>query len=85
MCFQIELDGDDKTSDYCELYEGEMNDNWCCGEEIENFYFAEESQHDLKVKCIDYLGNEGPVDEEKFKVEGCPFDLCLYKKWNICK
>jgi len=87
MCFQIELDGDDVTEDYCDYYDDqydvEMDGDWCCGEEIDEFYFGEESQHDLKVKCIDALGNEGPVDEEKFKVEGCDFDIPLYKKWNL--
>jgi len=87
MCFQIELDGDDTTNKYCSLYGGTFNesgDGYCCMESgIENFQFAEESQHDLKVKCTDALGNAGPVDEEKFKVEGCPFDICLSKKWNL--
>jgi hypothetical protein len=84
MCFQIELDGDDVTEEYCRQYGGTPEDGWCCKEDgIENFQFWEESQHDLKVKCEDALGNEGKIDEEKFKVEGCTYELCLYKKWNL--
>jgi hypothetical protein len=84
MCFKIELDGDDVTEKYCSIYSGTPEDGWCCKEKgIENFQFWEESQHDLKVKCVDALGNEGKVDEEKFKVEGCTHELCLYKKWNL--
>jgi len=88
MCFQIELDGDDVTNDekigYCDCYSGEMKDGWCCVEGgIPEFHFKEESQHDLKVKCIDALGNEGEIDEEKFKVEGCTYPIPLEKKWNL--
>jgi len=89
MCFQIELDGDDVTEKYCDsdLIKGEFNatgDGYCCKESgIESFKFGEESQHDLKVKCMDALGNAGTIDEEKFKVEGCTLELCLYKKWNL--
>jgi hypothetical protein len=86
ICFQIELDGDDVTEKYCRIYGvfNESGDGYCCRTKpLENFQFAEESQHDLKVKCVDALGNEGKVDEEKFKVEGCTYELCLYKKWNL--
>jgi len=88
MCFQIELDGtapeDDRTEKYCNFFHGQLMGGWCCIEGgIQNFQFLEESQHDLKVKCVDALGNAGPVDEEKFKVEGCAYELCLYKKWNL--
>jgi len=83
MCFKLELDGDDVTEDYCTLYEGNMKDGFCCGNEIPSFHFREESQHDLQIYCEDALGNKGPTDEEKFKVEGCPFEICLNKKWNL--
>jgi len=88
MCFQIELDGtdpeDDRTEKYCNAYGGVFEDGWCCKDEgILDFQFLEESQHDLKVKCVDALGNEGKIDEEKFKVEGCTDELCLFKKWNL--
>jgi len=88
MCFQIELDGtdpeDDRTGKYCDYFHGQLMGGWCCIENgIENFQFLEESQHDLKVKCVDALGNEGKIDEEKFKVEGCTWELCLQKKWNL--
>ena len=86
ICFQIELDGDDVTEEYCRIYGvyNESGDGYCCRTKpLENFQFAEESQHDLKVKCVDALGNEGKIDEEKFKVEGCTYELCLKKKWNL--
>jgi len=47
------------------------------------FHFLEESEHNLKFFCQDALGNKGPVDEEKFKVEGRPFNIFLFKKWNL--
>jgi hypothetical protein len=50
---------------------------------IENFQFGEESEHNLKYYCIDALDNKGPVDEEKFKVEGTAFEIQLNKKWNL--
>jgi len=85
MCFKLQLDGDNMTDKYCENYQGQMNEEgWCCVERgIENFQFLEESQHNLAVQCTDALGNKGPVDDEKFKVEGCPFEICLNKKWNL--
>ncbi|MFH1473560.1 MAG: hypothetical protein ABIE55_01565 [Candidatus Aenigmatarchaeota archaeon] len=63
---------------------GEMIDGWCCVDgTIENFYFQEETEHNLKYYCTDALGNVGPEDEEKFKVEGTTFEIPLYKKWNL--
>jgi hypothetical protein len=47
------------------------------------FYFLEETEHNLKYYCIDKLWNVGPIDEEKFKVEGTKFEIPLYKKWNL--
>jgi len=46
-------------------------------------YFTEESEHNLKYYCVDALGNTGPVDEEKFKVEGTTFNITINKKWNL--
>jgi len=47
------------------------------------FYFLEETEHNLKYYCIDKLWNKGPVDEEKFKIEGNKFEIPLFKKWNL--
>ncbi|MFH1257227.1 MAG: hypothetical protein V1494_08130 [Candidatus Diapherotrites archaeon] len=88
VCFQLGLDGQDATEKYCSprKYNGEMEDGYCCvGSEIDPFYFKEESEHNLKYYCEDALGNSNKldVDEEKFKVEGQPFEIKLYKKWNL--
>jgi hypothetical protein len=45
--------------------------------------FLEESQHNLAYYCTDILGNAGPIDDEKFKVEGFTFTINLNKKWNL--
>jgi len=84
-CFKVELDAEDKTKKYCDLYHGEMKeDGFCCLDHIiENFRFNEETEHNLKYYCVDALGNKGPTDEEKFKVEGTVFNISLYKKWNL--
>jgi hypothetical protein len=59
-------------------------DGWCCKDStISQFQFWEESEHNLKYYCTDALGNKGPIDEEKFKVEGTKFEIPLYKKWNL--
>jgi len=90
VCFNVEVDGCDKTEDYCDKYHGKTEfdekDNMtvcCLNNEIENFHFKEETEHNLKYYCVDALGNKGPVDEEKFKVEGTKFEISLYKKWNL--
>lgn len=86
VCFNIELDGKDTTEEYCELY-GEFNesgDGFCCApNEINDFRFQEETEHNLEFYCEDAVGNKGPVDEEKFKVEGGSFNIDLFKKWNL--
>jgi len=89
ICFNVELDGDDWTDygeySYCDRYGGTMEGEWCClRETIENFYFLESSEHNLKFYCVDALGNTNEeVDEEKFKVEGNDFIIKLNKKWNL--
>jgi len=85
VCFNVEVDGDDETANYCEEYGGSPNDDgYCCMDQgFEDFYFLEETEHNLKYYCVDALGNEGPVDDEKFKVEGDPFEIELNKKWNL--
>jgi hypothetical protein len=61
-----------------------MNDSWCCGLNAPHeFYFNEETEHNLKYYCEDALGNKGEIDEEKFKVEGRTFEIQLNKKWNL--
>lgn len=45
-------------------------------------YFPEESNHSLEVYCSNECG-ESSHDIEKFKVEGRPFEIPLYKKWNL--
>jgi len=85
VCFNVEVDGTDATEEYCEWRRGSINDDgFCCVDStIEEFYFQEETEHNLKYYCEDALGNKGPVDEEKFKVEGTKFEIPLYKKWNL--
>ncbi|RME32041.1 hypothetical protein D6789_00795, partial [Candidatus Woesearchaeota archaeon] len=84
VCFQVGLDGDDVTEQYCDDKEGDMNDNgYCCIAEGTDFLFNEESWHELSYYCVDNTCNEGDVDTEYFKVEGTPFHIYLYKKWNL--
>ncbi len=85
--FQVDFDGDDITEEYCEEVGGEMQENGYCfvsgAEAPFTIYFNEESEHNLKFYCEDALGNIGPVDEEKFKVEGRQFKIKINKKWNL--
>ena len=86
-CFRVGVDGDDKTEFYCNLIGGIYNkygDGFCCGMNAPyQFYFNEETEHNLEYYCVDALGNTGPVDEEKFKVEGTSFNITINKKWNL--
>ena len=88
--FNVGLDGDDVTSAYCVKVDGELMETdkglFCLLNEEEapiEFFFTEESEHNLKFYCKDALGNIGPIDEEKFKVEGKAFRIWLNKKWNL--
>ncbi|MBN2014302.1 MAG: VWA domain-containing protein [Candidatus Altiarchaeota archaeon] len=87
VCFNAEVDADDYTEEYCEFYAGEYNasgDGFCCLDKVvEEFLFLEETEHNLEYYCVDALGNKGPIDEEKFKVEGVPFEIQINKKWNL--
>ncbi|MBI4019849.1 MAG: hypothetical protein HY367_00840 [Candidatus Aenigmarchaeota archaeon] len=89
VCFKVDFDGKDKTEDYCNRdgINGEIaEDGSCCvlGERAPiELFFGEESEHNLQFYCVDALGNQGPVDEEKFKVEGTAFRIWLNKKWNL--
>ena len=89
-CFKVSWDGDDVTPKYCDPdhYNGDLQkDGFCCvfhdGVATEGFLFKEECEHELEYYCKDALGNTGPIDEEKFKVEGTSFDIQLNKKWNL--
>jgi hypothetical protein len=62
------------------ITECEEGDLECRGRK---FYFLEETEHNLKYYCVDALGNVGPIDDEKFKVEGTKFEVPLFKKWNL--
>ncbi|MEM2181062.1 MAG: hypothetical protein QXP32_09650, partial [Nitrososphaeria archaeon] len=86
-CFKVEWDGNDTTEEYCRVVNGTYNkyeDGFCCGLSAPyEFHFNEETEHNLKYYCVDYLGNKGPIDEEKFKVEGTKFEIKINKKWNL--
>lgn len=84
-CRYLEPDEDDH--DGCDFF-GYKDDcdevqDLECYEGRKTFYFLEETEHNLQYYCVDRLGNEGPVDEEKFKVEGTKLEIPLYKKWNL--
>jgi hypothetical protein len=85
-CFQVGLDGDDATQNYCDRLKGSYDSasGYCCGFNAPyTFSFKEESEHNLKFYCEDALGNKGNVDEEKFKVFGKMWKIPIYKKWNL--
>ena len=86
-CFKVGMDGDDKTEFYCNLTGGEYNkygDGFCCGMNAPyQFRFNEQTEHNLEYYCVDVLGNKGPIDEEKFKVEEASFNITINKKWNL--
>jgi hypothetical protein len=88
----VELDGEDKTDDYCRDKQGSLKysevngKDFCCLDyEISEFRFSEDSEHELEYYCVDALGNnnEAALDIEKFKVEGTKFEIPLFKKWNL--
>ncbi len=70
VCFNVGFDGDDNTVKYCNEFSGQMNQSYCClNRQVPiNFYFREESEHQLKFYCKDDLGNAGLIDDEMFKV-----------------
>ena len=55
---------------------------WHTDDSNATIYFPEESNHTLEVYCSNECG-ESEHDIEKFKVEGRPFEIPLYKKWNL--
>jgi hypothetical protein len=80
----MNFDGDDATQAYCGRYDGTMDDDFCCLQKREQIIsLGEVSEHDLKYYCEDALGNRGPVDDEKFKVDGQRFTIKINKKWNL--
>lgn len=87
LCFKVDLDGNDATEYYCDEYSGDYDrygDGFCCLDGmIEEFHFEEDSEHELEVYCIDELDNIGPIDIEKFKVQGEEFEIELNQKWNL--
>ena len=87
VCFNVEVDGTDITkAKYCggDRDYNKNGDGYCCMRDTtKEFYFGEETEHNLKYYCVDALGNKGPVDEEKFKVEGTRFEIQINKKWNL--
>jgi len=91
VCFKVELDAEDATETYCDEshYDGTPtvrdNETYCCLEKEldEPFYFGEVSEHNLAYYCVDALGNTGPIDDEKFKVEDTAFEIELNRKWNL--
>ncbi|MDO8647488.1 MAG: MopE-related protein, partial [Candidatus Diapherotrites archaeon] len=85
VCFNVGLDGDYYTKEYCpENADFNKNsDGYCCLKNSIDFLFVEESEHNLAYYCEDALGNKGPVDDEKFKVNGSSFRIKLNKKWNL--
>ena len=88
VCFNVELDNETFTSEYCDRFDGNMDEDngYCCMNEEKapvTLYFGEESEHNLEFYCEDALGNKGPIDEEKFKVEGTAFKIPLHLKWNL--
>ena len=83
------LEPEDETDDHegCDFFDykddcDEVQDLECY-EGRKTFYFLEETEHNLKYYCVDKLGNKGPVDDEKFKIEGTKLEIPLYKKWNL--
>ncbi|MFH1503605.1 MAG: MopE-related protein [Candidatus Diapherotrites archaeon] len=79
LCFKVDWDGTDITNEYC----GELTKEYCCVDyNITEFYFHEESEHNLEYYCEDKLGNR-QYDEEKFKVFGEIYIIDLEKKWNL--
>lgn len=86
VCFNVEVDAEDESIRYCNMVHGTFNeeDGYCCLDRTtSDFKFKEKTEHNLKYYCVDALGNKGPIDEEKFKVEGTKLDIELYKKWNL--
>jgi hypothetical protein len=87
VCFKVGFDGDDRTQQYCNEQHGNISGGYCCvaagDDEAIGISFREESEHNLAYYCVDALGNKGPVDDEKFKVEGDKFTINLTKKWNL--
>ncbi|MFH0954836.1 MAG: hypothetical protein V1777_01930 [Candidatus Micrarchaeota archaeon] len=86
LSFKVELDAQDDTSHYCTAYNGQFNveTGWCQVNRNQiQFFFLEETEHNLKFYCEDALGNISSIDDEKFKVEGTAFKINLNRKWNL--
>lgn len=87
VCFKVGWDAEDITTQYCGMYGGDYNvtgDGFCCVDHTVEFFFDEETEHELEYYCIDALGNTNlHTDREFFKVEGTKFEIPLFKKWNL--
>jgi hypothetical protein len=89
VCFKVELDAQDYTQMYCNKSKtatyDKYGDGFCCQDKqiTSPFYFGEVSEHNLAYYCVDALGNKGPIDDEKFKVEDTAFEIELNRKWNL--
>ena len=85
--FKVQWDGSDVTPQYCETYNGTMQQNGYCqvpGTHVSQFMFTETTEHRLSFYCSDGLGNVNPKnDTEMFKVEDKAFIIHLNKKWNL--
>lgn len=72
-CFQITWDEDpygNITDEYCLMYQGTMEEGWCCLPAPRTIIFEEDSEHELEFYCRDVLGNMEPdTDLELFKVD----------------
>ncbi len=85
ICFKVDWDGEDQTEEYCDGWEGDMEDEFCCVNDEIEFMFDKISEHELEYYCVDALGNSNKenLDIEKFKVEETKFEIQINKKWNL--
>jgi hypothetical protein len=75
LCFKVSYDYPEWgyiTEDYCK--DGYMNENgYCCvdvsGKEVYDFYFQEESMHNLEYYCVDAVEKKSDVHVQYYKVD----------------
>jgi hypothetical protein len=83
--FKIYRNGEDVTSDYCEV---DLAENGYCsmyydGDVPPVVYFQKTSWHKIDYYCEDNVGNIGGHDKEYIKVDETAFNLSFKKKWNL--
>jgi len=84
LCFQVMLDGVDNTNTHCDNNTfNTSGDGFCCFNSDHELFFNEESWHKLSVYCKDKVNKTSEIHMEFFKVEGVPFNIYLYQKWNL--